>query len=267
SLLVSGEYSDLIITCGNNSYNVHKAIVCSLSSFFRTAEKFAVGKVSLQHGQHQEAAEAKIDLPEDDPAVIELLMQYFYKFEYEPELPDNKRSLPGVVYVAVKTESGYSYDFPHTCQPGCPGDDYKVCPHHVCTSDTCGEKCRNFMCQDCTSAPPQGDASQLLVHAKMYEIADKYGVAGLKELAREKFARGCRVYWEDEEFPPAAEHALVTTVDKDAGLREVLILTITSHIKLLQKPAIEELLIKHASFAYVVLKRQAEELDRLRSRT
>jgi hypothetical protein len=45
SLLVSGNYSDLVVTCGADIYNVHKAIVCSQSTFFRNAEKFPVGKV------------------------------------------------------------------------------------------------------------------------------------------------------------------------------------------------------------------------------
>jgi hypothetical protein len=45
SLFLSGEYSDLTITCGPDTYKVHKAIVCSQSSFFSKAEKFPVCKV------------------------------------------------------------------------------------------------------------------------------------------------------------------------------------------------------------------------------
>ena len=45
SLSLSGEYSDLTITCGPDTYKVHKAIVCSQSSFFSKAEKFPVCKV------------------------------------------------------------------------------------------------------------------------------------------------------------------------------------------------------------------------------
>jgi hypothetical protein len=32
-----------------------------------------------------------------------------------------------------------------------------------------------------------GSAAQLLTHSKMYELADKYDVIGLKELSKEKF--------------------------------------------------------------------------------
>jgi hypothetical protein len=45
SLRLSGEYSDLTITCGPDTYKVHKAIVCSQSTFFSKAEKFPVCKV------------------------------------------------------------------------------------------------------------------------------------------------------------------------------------------------------------------------------
>lgn len=45
SLSLSGEYSDLTIICGPDVYKVHKAIVCSQSSFFSKAEKFPVCKV------------------------------------------------------------------------------------------------------------------------------------------------------------------------------------------------------------------------------
>jgi hypothetical protein len=48
SLCVSERYADLTITCGTETYKMHKAIVCSQSSFFERAERFPVGKVSLK---------------------------------------------------------------------------------------------------------------------------------------------------------------------------------------------------------------------------
>jgi hypothetical protein len=40
SLLAAGDYSDLIITCDTNSYNVHKSIVCTRVEFFARAVEF-----------------------------------------------------------------------------------------------------------------------------------------------------------------------------------------------------------------------------------
>ncbi|KAJ4317376.1 hypothetical protein N0V94_004979 [Neodidymelliopsis sp. IMI 364377] len=76
SLLSSADHSDLVITCGKDIHKVHKAIVYTRSEFFRRAEGFG-----------KEALEGKIDLPEDEPALISLLMQYLYEGEYEPKLP------------------------------------------------------------------------------------------------------------------------------------------------------------------------------------
>jgi hypothetical protein len=44
SLLATGEFSDFVITCGDKTWNVHKAIVCTQSDVFAAASKF--GKVS-----------------------------------------------------------------------------------------------------------------------------------------------------------------------------------------------------------------------------
>jgi hypothetical protein len=48
SLLASGKYSDLVITCGGDTHKVHKAVVCTRSGFFERAERFAVAQV-CQH--------------------------------------------------------------------------------------------------------------------------------------------------------------------------------------------------------------------------
>ncbi|KAF2134737.1 hypothetical protein P153DRAFT_427383 [Dothidotthia symphoricarpi CBS 119687] len=72
--LTSGDYSDLIITCGSDVHNVHKMIVCTQADFFARAVKFG-GK---------EAEESRVDLPDDEPAIITLLLQYLYEGEYDP---------------------------------------------------------------------------------------------------------------------------------------------------------------------------------------
>jgi hypothetical protein len=47
SLLTTGKYSDLKITCGPDTPNFHKAIVYTRCAFFERAERFPVGVVSL----------------------------------------------------------------------------------------------------------------------------------------------------------------------------------------------------------------------------
>lgn len=107
----------------------------------------------------------------------------------------------------------------------------------------------NFICPKCTSPlPPNGDGNQLILHTKMYEIGDKYDVLNLKNLAREKFLRACRQFWNDEKFPIAAAHALDTTLEKDMGLRSIICTTLANHKELLNKKAIQLLLMKRPAF-------------------
>ncbi|KAH7366587.1 hypothetical protein BKA66DRAFT_193310 [Pyrenochaeta sp. MPI-SDFR-AT-0127] len=253
SLLETGEYSDLTITCGDDTYHVHKLLVCSQSSFFKKAEKFPVGK---------EAAEAKIDLPEDEPAVVKLLIQFLYEGEYEPKLPDSEyRKADGSYTVTAPKVSRFHYQFPHTCRRGCPAPDYDVCPHHSCKHDTCKEKCENFICAVCTAPPPpDGGAAQLLLHAQLYESGDKYDIPALKHLAREKFDRAAKSFWNADEFSHAVEHACLTTPESDFGLRDIIINTISAHIELLNKPSIIQLLKTQTGLAYGVLLRRSRDM-------
>ncbi|KAH7081220.1 hypothetical protein BKA63DRAFT_462162 [Paraphoma chrysanthemicola] len=249
SLLISGEYSDLVIACGSDRYNVHKAIVCPQSGFFQRAEKFPVGK---------ECAEGEIQLPEDDPVVVKLLIAFLYDGEYDPALRPK---------CTLSPDGSYHYSFPHTClgSGNCGHPIGWVCPHHVCGPSTCGQRCVGFVCNECIGpTPPEGDASQLLLHAKMYEIGDKYDVSSLKDLSRNKFTLACKKHWNDEEFFAAAQHALTTTPDSDQGLRKVLQEIVAQNPKLLEKPSTEALCNAHTSFAYGVLKVQAEQIKCLK---
>jgi hypothetical protein len=100
----------------------------------------------------------------------------------------------------------------------------------------------------------------------MYEIADKYDIAGLAVLSRAKFDRLCAWFWYHELFPSALSHALSSTPDENQGLREILCQTIVNNPILFDQPTTEKLMSEHTAFAYQVMKRQATELEGLRSK-
>jgi hypothetical protein len=204
------------------------------------------------------------DLPGDDPNIVKLLIVFLYENDYTTTLPEaSYTSSNGLWILKEQRLLGHSYDFPHTCLPGCPNPSRAICPHHYCAYDACRYNCSKFICEECTSPQPcYDDASQLLLHAKMYEVADKYDMSGLKGLAAEKFARACRKYYKNEEFAVAAEHALTTTPDSDSGLREILLETMASHPELFDDAEVEALLGRHTDFAFGLLKRQAAEIAR-----
>jgi hypothetical protein len=209
----------------------------------------------------------KVDLPEDEPETVKLLIQYLYEGEYEPFLPP---VAPPASTVVVSTPDKrkksssknmeYNFVFPHTCYDryGDCGNP-RLCPHHHCGND-CNYACIRFVCTVCTTPALTGSSSQLLTHSKIYEVAEKYEVTGLKELAREKFNRGCKLFWNTSDFHIAARHAFSTTPENDGGLRNLVSRTIAEHIQLAQKPEIRTLLMQFNGLALGVLDAKSEEL-------
>ncbi|CAI6302599.1 unnamed protein product [Periconia digitata] len=76
SLYLPEKYSDFTIVCGDDVFPVHKAIICPRSDYFAAAVKFG-----------KEASENKIVLSEDEPAIVKLMIQYFYKLNYKLDEP------------------------------------------------------------------------------------------------------------------------------------------------------------------------------------
>jgi hypothetical protein len=70
-----------VIVCGDDTYNVHKSIVCSQCSFFDAASRFG-----------KEAEEGKIDLADDEPELVKYLFQYLYELDYH--IPSEKVPRP-----------------------------------------------------------------------------------------------------------------------------------------------------------------------------
>jgi hypothetical protein len=95
----------------------------------------------------QETNEGKIDLPEDEPAIIKLLMQYLYKGNYVIE----SSGISGFRVVKAKSYKRghvlihHTYDFPHTCTVD--GFDFACDANLVCPHNLCGKHCDyNYIC-------------------------------------------------------------------------------------------------------------------------
>jgi hypothetical protein len=90
----------LKIVCGSETYNVHKAIICPQSEFFRAAcrpDAFQEGKTGVVRlpfnpGRDMAALNAPIkpdefdwDLDVEDASAIKLMIHYFYHHDYPSE--------------------------------------------------------------------------------------------------------------------------------------------------------------------------------------
>ncbi|PVI05400.1 hypothetical protein DM02DRAFT_668342 [Periconia macrospinosa] len=254
-LLTSGEYSDLTITCGDDTYKVHKAIVCKRSEFFKRAVSFG-GK---------ETEDNLIELKEDEPEVIELLLEYLYSGDYNT--PDSKND-EAVLTPSKPAENEYgqiySYEFPHTCQGHGSGI---VCPHHECERPHLrrpgyANYVNEFECEDCMmTCINYGTDAALLTHSKMYEMADKYSISGLKYFVMLKFQACCKAFWNSPMFPLTAHHAFISTPENDKGLRDIITNTISMHMELLKKPEVEALMLEFNGLAFSLLKEKCVEKE------
>lgn len=179
-------------------------------------------------------------------------MRYLYSGTYNDDHLENLALKLTALHDASNTYSlNYTYDFPHTCSDDrcC---DRRLCAHHFCTIH-CGSACQAFVCNECCSLQVLGSPSQLLSHSEVYEIAEKYEVTGLKELACKNFTLACEAFWDDEAFPIAIKHAFSTTIAEDRGLRDVIIKTVFSHDSLVRKAKIQAVMLEHSDLAVGVL--------------
>ncbi|KAF2464234.1 uncharacterized protein BDR25DRAFT_97443 [Lindgomyces ingoldianus] len=85
------------------------------------------------------------------------------------------------------------------------------CSHHVC-GDICAYNHKGCICKQCCLSPrvPE-NTRKLLTRGKVYEIAGKYDIDGLKDLSIEKFGTTCEHFWSDAKFSVAPDQAFCTT--------------------------------------------------------
>ncbi|KAL8381113.1 hypothetical protein RB595_005409 [Gaeumannomyces hyphopodioides] len=79
------------------------------------------------------------------------------------------------------------------------------------------------------------DGSETVAHAKVYALAEKYGIPCLKELARCKFTMAAFTHWDSDRFFDAALEAYTTTLETDRGLRDPVVNVMYAHKDLLNK--------------------------------
>lgn len=254
TLLEAGKYSDLKITCRGREYAVHRAIICSRSGFFDGACRNAF----------KESNTGVIDLSEDDGKTVEHMIHYFYHLDYlskplsrklsqrstqsRPTTPANARSPPrrgrSKLNLALVEDPLLAQAAASTAILPTPPEDFSRnidSTAKVWLGKSEDEPATEESLESDT-AEGDGDSeeSDLMVHAKVYAIAEKYGIAGLKALARRKFITQVDEHWSDGSFPAAIEEVYESTVDTDRGLRDVVIQTFRSHPDLMQRKDVEE---------------------------
>lgn len=65
------------------------------------------------------------------------------------------------------------------------------------------------------------DSSAMIFHAKVYQIADKYGIEALKRLSATKYRTSIDEHWTTDDFSTAIALAYAATPPGDKGLRDI----------------------------------------------
>lgn len=84
------------------------------------------------------------------------------------------------------------------------------------------------------------DTPDLLVHARVYALAEKYGVQGLKTLACNKFERLAAHRWAEPDFLEAAEEVYTSTIESDRDLRNVVLQSFRQRPELARRSDVQD---------------------------
>jgi hypothetical protein len=94
----------------------------------------------------------------------------------------------------------------------------------------------------------------LVLHTKVYTLADKHLIDGLKTVALEKFREDVKTVWSMEQFLKATEVAYTSTQDRTVSMRHVIVSTICDNEHwLLSRDSVKQCLRDTPDLAYAVL--------------
>ncbi|KAK5707674.1 hypothetical protein LTR97_000212 [Elasticomyces elasticus] len=95
------KHSDLIIRCADDRWDVHKVIVCAQSPVLAKACE----------GSFKEAEEGLITLHEEDPSVVEAMLQFIYTLNFDDSCFDIAET-SGIVFTVNVHIAADKYDIP-----------------------------------------------------------------------------------------------------------------------------------------------------------
>ncbi|OKP10402.1 hypothetical protein PENSUB_4191 [Penicillium subrubescens] len=205
-LYQSGDHTDLDVICGDRVFKVHKAIVCSQSSFFAAACS----------GYFKEGVEAKVDLSDDAPCILERFFQFVYLGNYSDG--EHFDDLPAVPALLSSIEVSQEFEKTYTPEDTDFNPEESPAKHQASEpleydsdfSHASLDKCiheDNYLVKY-----PIG----LFTSLRMYLIADKYGVPALKLLAGQRFIRTAILHWTTyEDFPAVIDELFSSTPSSD----------------------------------------------------
>jgi hypothetical protein len=83
--------------------------------------------------------------------------------------------------------------------------------------------------KSCADSGTPTDALDVSMHASIYALGEKFGIAGLKEASLQKFEHSAEVSWKTHALCEAIKIVFTSTADHDKGLRNVVLRLLSLH--------------------------------------
>lgn len=96
--------------------------------------------------------------------------------------------------------------------------------------------------------------AHLLLHTRVYALAEKYDIPPLKQLARAKFETALACYYDSPELAAAIDEVYHSTIDSDRGLRDIVLEAFKVHPQLAQTPDVYAVIKDTPSLALELFK-------------
>lgn len=182
------------------------------------------GKNGVIHLQAIDKTKEEQDYSCDDPEAVRLMVDYIYLDDYAFGAT---ASTPDTI---SDTAEGFS-------QPFSPSVKYTMSPSFGNWPHSSGFT-SNKKSKRLDKDSPDG---ALVMHARLYGMAAKYGVDSLRPVAIRKFEEAVSGTWSLDDFAAAVSTTFNTTEPSDLGLRNVIIDTlVSSSLVLAADPVIEK---------------------------
>ncbi|KAI6514818.1 hypothetical protein MCOR10_008444 [Pyricularia oryzae] len=231
--LKSGDYSDMTIACGDDTYRVHKAIMCPCSKYFETSFKVDM----------QESHTSHVDLSNHNPDAVKLVIDFFYLADYPP-LHNSPAGLKGPTNSEISAIEVAEFDD----APPQPEDDCLLGTSYKSKKGKKMKKKSNLGVLEEPAGPsnagpePQSinpavslNKTFLLTHCRVYALAEYLQVAELKVLAARKFRAEAEKYWNHQDFFEAVQEVYLTSARGDKLLRDIVVSVMKRHEELLDR--------------------------------
>lgn len=98
------------------------------------------------------------------------------------------------------------------------------------------------------------EESHLLLHTRVYALAEKYDIPSLKDLSQRKFEMAMACFYDSSEFAEAIEEVYCSTVDTDRGLRDIVLQAFRSHPALATTQDVYAIIKETPSLAFELFK-------------